>query len=785
MKSYHLLVENHILLEGRRIEKLWEGVGFKLKEAALTPEQIQQIFAAAESGATAAGGNRTMLGKGKDAAEAVNKAWEDLKTKIQNSAPIANVDSAYDGVVAKIEAGLGGPDNVVSKMIMKYRKFAKEHPIAQGFIYAALIAAAGISGAGLGGAAVLGLLKMADKLLQGEKFSSAAYSGAKTGAMAYGAAKIGDMIKGHNAPADLSNPNAPGYDPRYDINTPQGQATLDQMHTTKQAYDTIEAGKAAGLSPEQSLAAARRTAQQALGQPVDAAGAATQAATNAAGQVAKGAGNSFYNYDIMPNSMKAMADKLASGIPLSADQMNSLRSQSGQLAQMANAGSFGDITYKVGKEVLTGQDAVDRATTMFGTVDDLMRKSIELGAGAVAKESVNLYVDKQLTLFEWSLNRQLGKPRGSVHLTEAGIQRVFQLVEATPNFGVAGAVQPTMNFGTPKPTSAPAAGSLSTASATPTAAPATPTPTAAPATPTPTAAPAPAGGEAPAKPGLFGKAANWLKTKGKNLTTKVTADKLNSAWKKAGNPTDSDQVAKVMQDAGVTPEVVAQTFQQAGLPAPAVAAAPAEQPAEQPGAPTASAPAPKAASPAGDSAPAPKAASGASPEPAGGGETFARQGYTPSGGSAPVGSGAPAPAPAGGSAPTDINSVINKTAQTHGMDAAGHPARTGTKAEWKAQNRAERTAQTGGRPPAAPAPAATPAAGTTPSGFNASNIGNLKPTPGAVVPKPAPKAATPNYGGGPTGYGKTTMTVKEELVREYSDFLMKQNENKRNNTRGR
>ena len=180
---------------------LWESAGIQLREAALTADQIQQIFAAAEQGATDAGGNRTMLGKGKDAAEAVNKAWEDLKTKIQNSAPIAAVDQKYDDAVAKIEAGLGGPDNAVNKVIQKYRAFAKEHPIAQGFIYSALIAAAGISGAGLGGAAVLGLLKMADKLLQGEKFSSAAYAGAKTGAMAYGASKVADLFR-DTTPAD-------------------------------------------------------------------------------------------------------------------------------------------------------------------------------------------------------------------------------------------------------------------------------------------------------------------------------------------------------------------------------------------------------------------------------------------------------------------------------------------------------------------------------------------------------------------------------------------------------
>jgi hypothetical protein len=191
--------------------QLWESAGYKLQEAQLTADQIDSIFTAVERGLTDAGSNRTMLGKGKDAMTAVNKAWEDLKTKVQDSGPIKNVDNAYDSAIAKIEKGLGGPDNAVSKIIMSYRKFAKEHPIAQGFIYSALIAAAGISGAGLGGAAVLGLLKMADKLLQGEKFSSAAYSGAKTGAMAYGASKLGDYIKGEpkgGAPAPDATPSA-------------------------------------------------------------------------------------------------------------------------------------------------------------------------------------------------------------------------------------------------------------------------------------------------------------------------------------------------------------------------------------------------------------------------------------------------------------------------------------------------------------------------------------------------------------------------------------------------
>ena len=55
---------------------------------------------------------------------------------------------------------------------------------------------------------------------------------------------------------------------------------------------------------------------------------------------------------------------------------------------------------------------------------------------------------------------------------------------------------------------------------------------------------------------------DWLKTKGRNLTTKITADKLNSAWKKAGSPTDSAEIAKILTGAGVSQDVVDSVYQQ-------------------------------------------------------------------------------------------------------------------------------------------------------------------------------------------------------------------------------
>ena len=49
---------------------------------------------------------------------------------------------------------------------------------------------------------------------------------------------------------------------------------------------------------------------------------------------------------------------------------------------------------------------------------------------------------------------------------------------------------------------------------------------------------------------------DWAKTKGQNLTNKITADKLLQAWNKEGKPTDSDQVAALMVKAGVPQETL-------------------------------------------------------------------------------------------------------------------------------------------------------------------------------------------------------------------------------------
>ena len=188
-----------VMITETRTYKLWESAGRKIVEAQLTPDQIQQIFQGAQDIETGGGNNRTMSGKGKDAVSAVGQAWENLKTKAQTSKPIDGFEKKYDAIAQRLKQATGG-DQGAMKYVQYYRDFAKKHPVAQGVIYAALIAAIGLSGAGAGGAAALGLFKMTDKLLQGDKFTSAAYSGVKTGALAYGASQLAQYFQNPKVP---------------------------------------------------------------------------------------------------------------------------------------------------------------------------------------------------------------------------------------------------------------------------------------------------------------------------------------------------------------------------------------------------------------------------------------------------------------------------------------------------------------------------------------------------------------------------------------------------------
>jgi hypothetical protein len=377
-----------------------------------------------------------MLGKGKDATVAIKKAYDDLVTKVQTSGPVKGADAMYDSAVAKIEAGLGGPDNAINKVIQKYRKFAKEHPVAQSLIYSVLIAAAGISGVGLGGAAVLGLLKMADKLLQGEKFSTAVGKGLATGATAYAAGQIGQALKGK---------------PEVDVPT-----------------DEIPTGFNA--------------------RPDDYASAVTAPAD----VVSKGYGA------VMKSAMSAGRNYAENGGLTDASSIQSAAEEFGNaLAAQGLQGS--------------------RVQTMVDIFKTSAKGAAARALGGTAQSSMG----GALQAVTNSINRP-GKK-----LSEGQTYLVFSKVCALND-------------------SMLAEGRLME-------------------------------GPMDAIKGLAGKAMDKIKTVGTNLTTKVTADKLNSAWQKAGAPTDSDELAQFLEKQGINPAIVKQTFVGMKLPAPGAGAEAAKQ----------------------------------------------------------------------------------------------------------------------------------------------------------------------------------------------------------------
>lgn len=61
--------------------------------------------------------------------------------------------------------------------------------------------------------------------------------------------------------------------------------------------------------------------------------------------------------------------------------------------------------------------------------------------------------------------------------------------------------------------------------------------------------------------GAAGAVADKVGTAAKNMTTKVTADKLTKAWTKAGSPTDSDELYSFLTDQGVNKDVVTTAYQ--------------------------------------------------------------------------------------------------------------------------------------------------------------------------------------------------------------------------------
>lgn len=202
----------------RELVPLFENLKLTL-EANLTEPQVQELFKKAEQVA-AGGDNRTLIGKGADVVEkgvklplqaykAINDKLDQLfKEKIKTMQPVKDFDAAFTKLKAQIIEKTGGKDALVAQSIDRYQKMAKEHPIAQSLILGAVTALAtfavanpislGIGGGTALGSAVVGAVinfgvRSIDRLLKGQEISDVIFQGVKSAALG---ALIGLGVRG-------------------------------------------------------------------------------------------------------------------------------------------------------------------------------------------------------------------------------------------------------------------------------------------------------------------------------------------------------------------------------------------------------------------------------------------------------------------------------------------------------------------------------------------------------------------------------------------------------------
>lgn len=162
-----------------------------LMEMELTTQQITQLFKDLEQ---ANSGERTMIGKGVDAAKYVNDTISKVGRWLADTTPVKAFDQKYQSLITDISNKLGADSKVVS-YTKQLGQFAKNNPGKTAAIIGVLTTVAAIAGGPAGGAIAGQVLRGTAELLKGEKLSTAVGKGLKTAAIGYGVGKIADMIK--------------------------------------------------------------------------------------------------------------------------------------------------------------------------------------------------------------------------------------------------------------------------------------------------------------------------------------------------------------------------------------------------------------------------------------------------------------------------------------------------------------------------------------------------------------------------------------------------------------
>jgi hypothetical protein len=564
-------LDSHAINEARE----WERILRPIVEAQLTPDQINTLFQQAQQVATDAGGNRTGIGKGVDYVAAKAEAWEKIKTALQNTGPIQGFEAQYDKLAAKIKEKTGG-DQGIMKYIQMYRDLATQYPKTQKVVYGVAIAGVGILALGgsvaamSGGPVILGLLKMTDRLLQGDKLTSAIWQGVKTGALAAVGVGVGKGIRnmlGFGAPTGVPGPGkqAAGFGASKIVNRPddfgptgaqpQGGGKLSTGETPAQQsarYAKNDVGNTPGQQATKDALRAGNAQTQATptaepelkGKALADKLAADNQALSDKWAAADNAGNGgdILNGppEIQGNKQLSAAYKsLVSKIQSTPDY--NVRNLPGDIQRFASQNSVGGL--QATKDASTLNLLVQKAGggNMNGFLNAVKNAAPQVARGATTSAADFESVYETRLREELSINRKLPKSQ---------ITEMFRQVDE--------GVWDTVKKGVGAAAGAVASGAKAVAGSRIGQA---------------------VGATAKDAAGAVAQKVGTVAT---NLTTKVTTDKLMKAWKAAGSPTDSVEVYYLMKNQGLDDATLTNIFKAAKVRTPVKNKAGSKPPAATP-----------------------------------------------------------------------------------------------------------------------------------------------------------------------------------------------------------
>lgn len=568
-ESWSLLTEsqqNVVVYSEHRLVPLLEQLSV-LFENKLTPDQIESIFGAAEQVATDAGGNRTGLGKAKDIAglpakvtKQIDAAIKDVAKKAQDTTPVKNFDAQFEKLKQKIIEKVGGEDAKIVQMLKQYGQWAKDNPGKSMLILALLSAAASLTVGGGGAAAAIGFMfKLGNKLVQGEKLSTALGSGL------YGAAagwiigtgvkwltdEVVEMISGMNE-ADL-NQAMNGLKvqstemaraevrsfykqyPWYDDLAKDGVLTDDWSRGIASYNGRLASFSSNGLNLTSSEIQEFNALKGAFG-----SGGTLQADRAAAGKIADYIMDKIHSPGYW---MREEAKALLDGIAEDPDDIVQMFGKEKFDAIMTTSKTAEELVNNIASSGTAAANLIQGAASQAEKLpkgDNVEQKAKEAStqdnASSPATESHYLYYqNKDLEL----IYEQIAQEGMLDNIKKMGQQ-------------AGGAINKGLNTARDKMNQVAQSNAGQKVSGV-----------------------ARQAGSAIA--GGLAKGAAAVGQAGKNLTTKVTKDKLMKTWTKSGSPTDMGSIVNIMQDAGVTPDMLQSIQDQTQIKLPGMAGQPTPQ----------------------------------------------------------------------------------------------------------------------------------------------------------------------------------------------------------------